>query len=115
MAAREQITFEWAPATQPGPTERPVPAKRRSPKARPAAAPPRPARPRPAPRQVGEVRWLTADEAAAHLGFPSRKALYAAVERGQVPAHRLGRRRLRFKLDDLDTLPGRLHEPPGVR
>jgi excisionase family DNA binding protein len=115
MAAREQITFDWAPATGSTSAKGPVPAKRRAPKAMPAAAPPRPARPRPAPRQVGEVRWLTADEAAAHLGFPSRKALYAAVERGQVPAHRLGRRRLRFKLDDLDTLPGRLHETPGVR
>lgn len=29
--------------------------------------------------------WMTADEAAAHLGLPSRKALYAAVARGQIP------------------------------
>ncbi|ABS26998.1 helix-turn-helix domain-containing protein [Anaeromyxobacter sp. Fw109-5] len=49
------------------------------------------------------LRWLTADEATAHLGFPSRKALYAAVERGQVPAHKLGRR-LRFRRAELDAL-----------
>ena len=60
-------------------------------------------------------RWLTADEATVHLGLPSRKALYAAVERGQVPAHRLGRRRLRFRQDELDSLLGRLPESTGVR
>jgi excisionase family DNA binding protein len=49
------------------------------------------------------LRWLTADEATAHLGFPSRKALYAAVERGQVPVHKLGRR-LRFRRTELDAL-----------
>ena len=52
------------------------------------------------------MRWLTADEATAHLGFPSRKALYAAVERGQVPGHKLGRR-LRFSRSELDALLGR--------
>jgi excisionase family DNA binding protein len=52
------------------------------------------------------VRWLTADEATAYLGFPSRKALYAAVERGQVPGHKLGRR-LRFSRTELDALLGR--------
>ena len=49
----------------------------------------------------GLSRWLTAEEAAAYLGFPTRKALYAAVERGQVAAHRLGRR-LRFSRFELD-------------
>jgi excisionase family DNA binding protein len=60
-------------------------------------------------------RWLTADEAAAYLGLPTRKALYAAVARGQVPAHRLGRRRLRFRLDELDGLLAGLRESTGVR
>ena len=60
-------------------------------------------------------RWLTAGEATAYLGLPTRKALYAAVARGQVPAHRLGRRRLRFKLDELEGLLGRMHEAGGVR
>jgi excisionase family DNA binding protein len=45
--------------------------------------------------------WLTADEAARYLGFPSRKALYQAVRRGQVPGHRIGRR-LRFRTDEID-------------
>lgn len=79
--------------------------------------PPGQARPRPGrlPRPPTGPRWLTADEAAFHLGLPSRKALYAAVERGQVPAHRLGRRRLRFRLDELDSLLGPLPESAGVR
>lgn len=47
--------------------------------------------------------WLGADDAAAYLGMPSRKALYQAVRRGQVPAHRLGRR-LRFSRPELDAL-----------
>jgi excisionase family DNA binding protein len=50
--------------------------------------------------------WLTAAEATGYLGFPTRKALYSAVERGQVPAHKLGRR-LRFRLEELDALLGR--------
>lgn len=80
-------------------------------------APPRkaPVRSPPLGRLPIGPRWLTADEATVHLGLPSRKALYAAVERGQVPAHRLGRRRLRFRLDELDSLLGRLHESTGVR
>ena len=44
---------------------------------------------------------MTADEAAAHLGLPSRKALYQAVRRGQVPVHRFGKR-LRFSRTELD-------------
>lgn len=46
--------------------------------------------------------WLTAIEAFRYLGFPSRKSLYQAVRRGQIPAHRLGRR-LRFRAADLDS------------
>ncbi len=48
-------------------------------------------------------RWLTADEAARYLGFPSRKALYQAVRRGQVPGHRIGRR-LRFSAAEIDRV-----------
>jgi len=47
--------------------------------------------------------WLDADQAVQHLRLPSRRALYAAVRRGQVPAHRLGERRLRFHRAELDT------------
>jgi excisionase family DNA binding protein len=49
--------------------------------------------------------WLTADEAAAYLRLPSRRALYKRVERGQVRAHRWGRQ-LRFHRRDLDALLG---------
>lgn len=48
--------------------------------------------------------WLTTAEAVAYLGLPSRKALYQAVRRGQVPARRLGVRRMRFSRDELDRL-----------
>ena len=47
-------------------------------------------------------RWLTAAEATAYLGFPSRRALYMAIRRGQVPTHRLGRR-MRFSVQELDA------------
>ncbi len=41
--------------------------------------------------------WMTAEEAAAYLGYRTRDALYQAVRRGHVPAHHLGPRRLRFR------------------
>jgi excisionase family DNA binding protein len=103
----EQATFPWdrGPASTATPQARPPgTARRRRQRAKAAPA-----------TAGGPSSWLTADAAAAHLGFPSRRALYAAVERGQVPAHRLGRRRLRFKLDELDSLLGRLHKSAGVR
>lgn len=51
--------------------------------------------------------WLTAAEAATYLGLPSRRALYMAIRRGQVPVHRLGRR-MRFDARELDeALRGR--------
>lgn len=49
-----------------------------------------------------QTEWLTADEATAYLRFPSRDALYQAVHRGQLPAHRIGRR-LRFRRSELDA------------
>ena len=48
--------------------------------------------------------WFTAAEAAEYLRFNSKKALYQAVRRGQVPAHRLGPRKLRFRRVELDQL-----------
>lgn len=51
--------------------------------------------------------WMTADEAAAYLGYRTRAALYQAVRRGIVPAHRLGARRLRFRRSELDDELGR--------
>ncbi|HEU4384685.1 MAG TPA: helix-turn-helix domain-containing protein [Anaeromyxobacteraceae bacterium] len=47
--------------------------------------------------------WMTADEAATYLGYRTRAALYQAVRRGIVPAHRLGLRRLRFRREELDA------------
>ena len=62
-------------------------------------------------RSLATVEWLTALEAANYLGLPSRKALYQAVRRGQVPVHRLGRRRLRFRRAELDQLLQRGRQP----
>lgn len=50
-----------------------------------------------------QTDWLDADEATVYLRLPSRKALYAAVARGTIPAHRLGRR-VRFHRPELDAL-----------
>ncbi len=47
--------------------------------------------------------WMTADEAVSYLGYRTRAALYQAVRRGIVPAHRLGVRRLRFRRSELDA------------
>ena len=48
--------------------------------------------------------WLNTEQARDYLGLPSRKALYQAVRRGQVPVHRLGEKRLRFSRSELDQL-----------
>ena len=99
-AGAEQAAFDW---TSKASAERTQRVAGRGPE--PARAGAR--RPAPATADLDaedrRLRWLTADEATAHLGFPSRKALYAAVERGQVPAHKLGRR-LRFRRAELDAL-----------
>jgi excisionase family DNA binding protein len=62
--------------------------------------------------------WMTADEATAYLGYRTRAALYQAVRRGIVPAHRLGARRLRFRRSELDAAlgrsPSRLSDPPAI-
>lgn len=47
--------------------------------------------------------WLDTDQAWPYLGFSSRKGLYHAVRRGQIPAHRLGKRRIRFSKAELDA------------
>ncbi len=52
-------------------------------------------------RVARSAGWLTAGEAASYLGLPSRRALYMAIRRGQVPVHRLGRR-MRFDARELD-------------
>jgi len=100
-----QNAFTWdsssgtsEPSTR-RPRSQPRAAKRHSSGEAPALAPP-------SSEPVAGVRdgWLTTDQAVAYLGLPSRKALYQAVRRGQVPARRLGVRRMRFSRDELDRL-----------
>jgi excisionase family DNA binding protein len=50
--------------------------------------------------------WLSASEATRYLRLPSVRALYQAVRRGWVPAHRFGPRQLRFHRWELDKLLG---------
>ncbi len=57
--------------------------------------------------------WMTADEATAYLGYRTRAALYQAVRRGIVPAHRLGARRLRFRRSELDAELARSSSRPS--
>ena len=63
-------------------------------------------------RSLVPSEWLGADEAARYLGLPSRKALYQAVRRGQIPAHRLGARRMRFRRVELDRVLERGRQSP---
>jgi excisionase family DNA binding protein len=98
----EQVAFGWN--TVSGAEATPAPVRARPRESTTVAAAPRPAAREPRfNTEERRARWLTADEATAYLGFPTRKALYAAVERGQVPAHKLGRR-LRFRRNELDAL-----------
>ena len=55
-------------------------------------------------RSLAAIEWLGVDQAARYLGLPSRKALYQAVRRGQIPVHRLGTRRMRFRCAELDQV-----------
>ena len=50
------------------------------------------------------VAWLSSDEAVKYLALSSRKALYQAVRRGDIPVHRLGKRRMRFHSAELDQV-----------
>jgi len=47
--------------------------------------------------------WLDPTQAAEYLALPSRKAVYEAVRRGELPAYRFGRR-LRFRREELDAV-----------
>jgi len=48
-----------------------------------------------------ERRWLSVDEAAAHLGI-SRETVYKWVGRKQMPAHKVGRL-WKFQVEELDA------------
>lgn len=52
----------------------------------------------------GDLEWLDVGAAVRYLALPSRKALYQAVRRGQIPMHRLGKRRMRFRRAELDQV-----------
>jgi len=58
-----------------------------------------------APQGLAHPVWLTVEEGVRYLGLKSRMALYQAVRRGQVPAHRIGRR-MRFRRSELDEALG---------
>jgi excisionase family DNA binding protein len=47
--------------------------------------------------------WMNADQVAEYLALPSRKAVYEAARRGEIPCYRLGRR-LRFRREELDAV-----------
>jgi hypothetical protein len=53
-----------------------------------------------------EREVMDAKEAMTHLRFASVRALYQAVRRGLVPAHKLGSR-LRFRRSELDAVLAR--------
>lgn len=53
---------------------------------------------------AGDV--LTPEQAAAFLSLPSTRAVYQAVRRGVIPAHRLGRQ-LRFSRVELEAVLAR--------
>ena len=89
----QQESFDWA--TQRSETADPAQTLASPSKPTPISTNPRRARRVQPSVALSDGRWLTADEATLYLGLPTRNALYAAVERGQVPAHRFGRR-LRF-------------------
>ena len=55
-----------------------------------------------AARRIVESPWLTAEEAAEYMRFPTVKALYQAVRRGEVPVHRRAARAMLFNRDELD-------------
>jgi len=50
-----------------------------------------------------DPRWISQSEATEYLGVTER-TIRRMVAAGDLPAYRLGKRLLRFKLTDLDAL-----------
>jgi len=65
---------------------------------------------------MSKKEWMNADELAEYLSLPSRKAVYQAVRRGEIPAHRFGEKRLRFRRDEIDEVlaRGRMLTPDDI-
>lgn len=64
---------------------------------------------------MSDKKWLTAKEAAEYIGT-TRAGLYEFVRRGQIKAHRLGKKLLRFLLQDLeDAIVADTWAPPKKR
>jgi excisionase family DNA binding protein len=53
--------------------------------------------------EVNMEKLLTATEAAELLGM-TRRALYTAIQRREIPVVRLGQRRVRFRGTDLEKM-----------
>ena len=60
-----------------------------------------------APRQhkTRSGTWVTVDEVAEALGV-HRRTVRRWIERGDLPAHRVGPRLLRVRVEDLEALAG---------
>lgn len=46
-------------------------------------------------------RWLSVEEIAQHLGV-SKESIYRLLERGKIPAHRVGRL-WKFQISEIDS------------
>lgn len=50
---------------------------------------------------MDKERWLSVEEIAAHLGV-SKETVYRWIDRGRIPAHRIGRL-WKFKASEVDS------------
>lgn len=50
---------------------------------------------------MDKERWLSVEEIAAHLGV-SKETIYRWLDRGRIPAHRIGRL-WKFKASEVDS------------
>jgi len=73
-----------------------------------------PARNRAQPRDPAEPRWVTGYQAAsAYAGVPVR-TLREWVDKGRLPAYRIGPRQVQFDRNDIDALRVRLPVANGA-
>lgn len=55
------------------------------------------------PQETTPRRFTTVPDAAAHIGV-SAQTLRRMIDRGELPAYRIGPRNIRIDVSDLDTL-----------